>query len=230
MSDCTGTAATLTVFGESHGPAIGAVVSGLRPGTVIDEAFVARQMDKRRAKGKISTARTETDRVRFGIGRVPGPGDGHGPDPLIENENTRSGDYAKTADLLRPGHADYTAYAQVRRLSGRPGRRPFLRPAHRTVVAAGSISTKMLEDKGVVIATHLAKCAGVEDAPFSRDPETLLRQARQLNEKDFAVLDEVQGRGHDKGHRGGRRRGRQRGRRAGNRGAGPARRRGRTLL
>ena len=58
MSDCTGTAFTLTVFGESHGPAIGAVVTGLRPGTVIDEAFVARQMDKRRAKGKISTRPT----------------------------------------------------------------------------------------------------------------------------------------------------------------------------
>lgn len=193
MSDCTGTAFTLTVFGESHGPAIGAVVTGLRPGTVIDEAFVARQMDKRRAKGKISTARTEADRVRFVSGVYQGRATGTALTLLIENKNTRSGDYAKTADLLRPGHADYTAYAKYGGYQDARGGGHFSGRLTAPVVAAGSIFTKMLEDKGVVIATHLAKCAGVEDAPFSRDPETLLRQARQLNEKDFAVLDEVRG-------------------------------------
>ena len=95
MSDCTGTAFTLTLFGESHGPAIGAVVTGLAPGTVIDEKFIARQMDKRRARGKISTARTETDRVRFVSGVYEGRATGTALTLLIENQNTRSGDYQK---------------------------------------------------------------------------------------------------------------------------------------
>ena len=111
MSDCTGTAFTLTVFGESHGPAIGAVVTGLRPGTVIDEAFVARQMDKRRARGDgLSTGRTEADQVRLLSGVLNGCTTGTAIALMIENKAQRSGDYAKTQDLLRPGHADFTAY------------------------------------------------------------------------------------------------------------------------
>ena len=65
MSDTCGTSIALTIFGESHGPAIGATVTGLAPGVPVDEDFMRAQMDLRRAKGKISTARTEADEVRI---------------------------------------------------------------------------------------------------------------------------------------------------------------------
>ena len=62
MSDTYGKSVTLTIFGESHGPAVGATVTGLAPGVPVDMEFMRGQMEKRRAKGKISTSRTEAGR------------------------------------------------------------------------------------------------------------------------------------------------------------------------
>lgn len=62
------------------------------------------------------------------------------------------------------------------------------------VVAAGSIFTKLLQTKGVAIATHLAQCAGIDDAPFSGDPARLKEQLDALNAADFAVLDPLRAR------------------------------------
>ena len=78
----------------------------------------------------LSTARTEADAVEFLSGVYNGHTTGTAITLMVRNLNTRSSDYAKTADLLRPGHADYTAYAKYEGLSGRTGRRAFLRPHH----------------------------------------------------------------------------------------------------
>ena len=93
-----------------------------RQASPVDEARVAACMDKRRARGDgLSTARVEADQVQFLSGVVNGHTTGTAIALMIENQNTRSGDYAKTADLLRPGHADYTAYAKYHGFSGCPG-------------------------------------------------------------------------------------------------------------
>ena len=103
----------MTIFGESHGPAVGAVLDGLAAGLPVDEAAVAAAMDRRRARGDgLSTARTEADEVEFLSGVYRGKTTGTALTLMIRNQNTRSGDYAKTQDLLRPGHADYTAHAK----------------------------------------------------------------------------------------------------------------------
>ena len=108
---------SLTIFGESHGWAVGAVLDGMAAGVPVDEAFVAACMDKRRARGDgLSTPRTEADAVQFLSGVVNGCTTGTAIALMVENQNTRSADYAKTADLLRPGHADYTAYAKYHAL------------------------------------------------------------------------------------------------------------------
>ena len=113
MKNTFGSSVCLTIFGESHGPAIGAVLDGLCAGLPVDEAFIARQMDKRRARGDgLSTGRTEADQVRLLSGVLNGRTTGTAIALLIENKAQRSGDYAKTQDLLRPGHADFTAYAK----------------------------------------------------------------------------------------------------------------------
>ena len=193
MSDTFGKSITLTVFGESHGPAIGATITGLAPGVPVDEDFMRAQMDLRRAKGKISTARTEADAVRIGSGVTRGVTTGTALTLLIENTNTRSADYAKTADLLRPGHADYTAYCKYGGHQDARGGGHFSGRLTAPVVAAGSIFTHLLRQKGIVIATHLARCAGIDDAPFAEDPALLQKQAEALNRTDFAVLDAEHG-------------------------------------
>ena len=63
MKNTFGNSVSLTIFGESHGPEVGAVLDGLAPGLPVDTAFIAAQMDKRRAKGGFSTGRTEEDEV-----------------------------------------------------------------------------------------------------------------------------------------------------------------------
>ena len=103
MKNTFGSDLSLTIFGESHGWAVGAVLDGMAAGVPVDEAFVAACMDKRRARGDgLSTPRTEADAVQFLSGVVNGRTTGTAIALMIENQNTRSGDYAKTADLLRP--------------------------------------------------------------------------------------------------------------------------------
>ena len=131
------------------------------------------QMEKRRAKGKISTSRTEADAVRVLSGVYRGAATGTALTLVIENTNTRSGDYTKTEELLRPGHADYTAHMKYGGHQDARGGGHFSGRLTAPVVAAGSIFTKLLQTKGVAIATHLAQCAGIDDA---------------LNAADFAVL------------------------------------------
>ena len=147
MSDTCGKSITLTIFGESHGPAVGATVTGLAPGVPVDEDFMRAQMDLRRAKGKISTARTEADAVRIVSGVYRGVTTGTALTLLIENTNTRSADYAKTAGLLRPGHADYTAYCKYGGHQDARGGGHFSGRLTAPVVAAGSIFTHLLRQR-----------------------------------------------------------------------------------
>ena len=81
---------TITIFGESHGTAVGAVLDGLAPGIAIDEDFIASQMDKRRAVGSLSTARHEPDRVRIVSGVFNGKTTGTPITFIIENSDTKS--------------------------------------------------------------------------------------------------------------------------------------------
>ncbi|MEG1380608.1 MAG: chorismate synthase [Ruthenibacterium sp.] len=189
MRDTFGHAITLTLFGESHGAAIGAVLGGLAAGVAVDTDFMASQMDKRRAKGAISTARQEADSVKILSGVFNGITTGTALTLQIENKAAHSDDYAKTSGLLRPGHADYTAYAKYHGFQDARGGGHFSGRLTAPLVAAGSIFTKLFAAKGVTIATHLLQCAGVADAAFSADENTLKAQANALNHADFAVLD-----------------------------------------
>jgi chorismate synthase len=193
MSDTFGKAITLTIFGESHGRAVGATITGLAPGVPIDKSFMAAQMDKRRAKGRISTARVEADAVRILSGVYQGHATGTTLTLVIENNNTRSQDYEKTQTLLRPGHADYTAYARYHGWQDPRGGGHFSGRLTAPVVAAGSIFLHLLSKKGVVVATHLARCAGIEDDAFAADGETLRCQLDGLNSAEFPVLNAEKG-------------------------------------
>lgn len=193
MADSIGTAVRLTLFGESHGPAVGAVLEGIAPGTPIDEAAVADAMERRRAKGKISTARSEPDRVHFLSGVYNARATGSAIAFVIENTNTRSADYEKTPGLLRPGHADYTARVRYKGFADPHGGGHFSGRLTAPLVAAGAICAGMLRACGVHIATRLQACAGVHDTGEWAQGAALAAQLDALAQKEYPVLDDEAG-------------------------------------
>ena len=167
MKNTFGNAVSMTIFGESHGPAVGAVLDGLAAGLPVDEAAIAAAMDRRRARGDgLSTARTEADAVEFLSGVYEGHTTGTAITLMIRNLNTRSGDYAKTADLLRPGHADYTAHAKYEGWQDARGGGHFSGRITAASVAAGALCEEVLKGLGIRVYTHIAQCAGIDDAPL----------------------------------------------------------------
>lgn len=204
MKNTFGNSVAVSIYGESHGAAVGALLDGLPAGIPVDEAFLAACMDKRRARGDgLSTARTEADEIRILSGIYNGRTTGTAISLLIENQNTRSGDYAKTAALLRPGHADYAAFAKYHGWQDARGGGHFSGRITAGLVAAGGICLGALAGRGVRIGTHLARCAGIADTPFAAGdalgaaPQTAAARAaalaRQLDTLEsrtgFAVLD-----------------------------------------
>lgn len=193
MKNTFGTAFTVTLFGESHGPAIGAVLDGLAPGIPIDTDFIAFEMEKRRAVGRISTARQEADQVEFLSGVYNGFTTGTPLCCLLRNTNTRSADYTRTGQLLRPGHADYTARKKYLGFEDPRGGGHFSGRLTAPIVAAGAICRQILASHGITIGTHLAQCAAIYDAPLPASEPELTLALTQLNQRPFAVLDEAAG-------------------------------------
>lgn len=190
MKNTLGTNVAVTLFGESHGAAVGAVVDGLAPGVPVDEAFIGRQLSLRRPWGNISTARVEPDRFELVSGVFEGRTTGTPLCVLIPNTDVKSGDYAATRALARPGHADYTAYAKYHGFEDYRGGGHFSGRVTAALVAAGAVALTALRGRGVRIGTHIARCGGVADAAFSDDCGA---DIAALNEKVFAVLDEAKG-------------------------------------
>lgn len=188
MKNTFGNSVTVTLFGESHGPEIGAVLDGLAAGIPVDEAFIGKRLALRRPAGKISTARQEADPFRIVSGVFEGKTTGTPLTILIPNSDTRSGDYARGP--VRPGHADYTAHIRYQGFEDYRGGGHFSGRITAALTAAGAIALSALEGKEIRIGTHIARCAGIDDAPFSDDSEA---DIRKLNALSFAVLDERQG-------------------------------------
>ncbi len=175
---------TVTLFGESHGPCIGAVLDGLEAGVEVDEEFVNSQMEKRRAKGDISTKRKEADKVKFVSGVFQGRTTGTPIAVIIENENTMSKDYSKIKSLARPSHADYTGFIKYNGFNDYRGGGHFSGRITAPLVAAGAILIKYLMSKGIYICTHILECGGIRDREFGN----LEEDYQKLSDCDFAVL------------------------------------------
>ena len=148
MKNTFGNNISLTLFGESHGSEIGAVLDGLAPGIKIDEDLIRYQLSLRRPSGSISTARVETDNFRIVSGVFEGYTTGAPLCILIPNENTRSKDYSKTKDLARPGHADFAARCKYHGFEDYRGGGHFSGRITAPIVAAGAILISALREKG----------------------------------------------------------------------------------
>lgn len=179
----------LTVFGESHGEAIGAVLSGVPAGYKIDMDKVLVQMARRApGKDKTATPRLEKDFPEVKSGILNGVTTGAPIASVIENTNTKSKDYSNLLDTPRPSHSDYTAYVKYGGNNDIRGGGHFSGRLTAPIVFAGAVLRQILEEKGIKIAAHISSVADVNDKPFNPveiDDELI----SELNNSAFPLID-----------------------------------------
>ena len=189
MKNTFGTSVAVTLFGESHGAMIGAVLDGMAPGIPVDEDFIASRMALRRSVDSLSTPRREADEVKIVSGVVNGYTTGTPITFLIENTNTKSQHYDLLSEVARPGHADYTASIKYHGFADTRGGGHFSGRITAGLVAAGAVAISTLKRLGIRIGTHIAACGGISDRSFSN----VEADVQALCDLPFAVLDEAQG-------------------------------------
>lgn len=175
---------TIALYGESHCPSMGIVIDGLASGIKLDLEDIQLQLEKRKAKGKISTQRHEEDDFLITSGYFNGYTTGTPLHIAIDNKNMKSKDYHP--ELLRPSHADYTAYLKYEGYQDYRGGGHFSGRLTAPIVAAGAIAAQILRKKGILIGTHIKQCQDIHDREF-HDYE---QDIKTCNTLDFAVLDE----------------------------------------
>ena len=189
MKNSFGNNMTVTVFGESHGEAVGAVLDGLCPGLDVREDAIEALLARRRPSLETDTARVEPDNYRIVSGVFNGKTTGAPLCIVIPNENVRSGDYEY--GKARPSHADYAAFAKYHGYEDYRGGGHFSGRVTAALAAAGGVVLPALELVGVRIGTHILQCGGVHDDPFSEGVE---RELTELAKKTMPVLNEAAGR------------------------------------
>lgn len=186
MKNSIGESVILTLFGESHGEYIGAVLDGLAPGIKVDEEFIKSQLAKRRPQGGTDTARVEPDDYQIISGVFNGLTTGAPICLLIHNQNVKSEDYQE--QMMRPSHADYAAYMKYHGLNDYRGGGHFSGRLTAPIVGLGAICIKVLEAKGIKIGTHILRCGKVKDAQFV----DFGQEIDELNKKNFPVISSVE--------------------------------------
>ncbi len=186
MSSTYGENLRVTIFGQSHSPAVGVVIEGLPTGRPVDEerltAFLAR-----RAPGRNdwSTPRKEPDIPEFLSGLKDGLTCGAPLAAIIRNTNVRSGDYAPWSNTPRPGHADYTAAAKYGPARDAAGGGHFSGRLTAPLCIAGGICLQFLAKEGIRVVSRIAAIGNTEDEGELTDSTA---------EKDFPTVSDERGR------------------------------------
>lgn len=170
MSSVIGNKIRLSVFGESHGEAIGCVIDGLPAGVKLDMEKINKEM-ARRAPGrdKTSTPRKESDTPIILSGVLNGVTTGAPLAMEIKNSNTQSGDYKNLMTVPRPSHSDYPAYIKYGGNNDIRGGGHFSGRLTAPVVFAGAIAKQILEEKGIKIGSHISRVGNVFDSSFDKN-------------------------------------------------------------
>lgn len=192
MSSEFGKLLRVSVFGQSHGAAVGAVADGLPAGETVNPEELQRFLN-RRAPGRSAraTARRETDIPRFLSGLENGVTCGAPLCVVLENDDARSFDYERLKDTPRPGHADFTAYAKWHGAADLRGGGHFSGRLTAPLCAVGGIALQILARRNIFIGAHLVSVGGARDAAFPLYPDPALFHAAA--EKEFPVLDDAAG-------------------------------------
>ena len=190
MSSQTGKRITVSVFGESHGPAIGAVIDSPPAGINVDMDYISLQL-KRRAPGNSPTAtkRKEADMPEFLSGIKNGMTTGAPLAAIIRNTNTKSEDYSNLKIMPRPSHADYAAFVHYNGFNDISGGGHFSGRLTAPLVAGGSVLRLYLKNKGINIAGHILQIGKINDQCF--DPISFDSSlADRLSASAFSLIDE----------------------------------------
>lgn len=182
-----------TIFGESHGPAIGVVLTEVPSGIVFDEELIKAEL-LRRATGKnaLSTARKEKDQVEVLSGVFEGKTTGTPLCMIIRNGDQHSKDYAAIKDLARPGHGDYTGFLRYEGCNDYRGGGHFSGRLTAPLVAAGAVAKMILREKGVEIGAHIASIGGIRDDSLDMAKPDMPR-LRGVSGKEFPTLSDDAG-------------------------------------
>ncbi|MBC3887214.1 chorismate synthase [Acetobacterium paludosum] len=170
MGSTWGNKLKLSIFGESHGEGIGAVIDGLPAGIDIDLIRVQHELNRRAARGNpLATPRKEGDQVEILSGVFNGKTTGAPLAGLIRNENTRSGDYSKTKDLMRPGHADYASSIRYKGFQDYRGGGHFSGRLTAPLVFAGAIAKEVLRaiQPEISIGSRIVAIGGIKDGAIA---------------------------------------------------------------
>lgn len=182
-----------TIFGESHGLAIGCVIDGLPPGTELNLEAVKAEMQRRApGKSRLATARQEKDAFVIQSGFFEGRATGTPMCVLIPNSDQHSGDYSKLQNVMRPGHADYSGKVKYHGFNDYRGGGHFSGRLTAPLVFMGAVAKQILAKRGVSIGAHIAAVAGVKDKPFNPLGESA-ELFTELVQKAFPVLDDAAG-------------------------------------
>ena len=190
MKNTFGSAVTLTLFGESHGEWMGAVLDGVAPGLPVDENRIRSQLTLRRPQDETSTARREADAFSIVSGVYGGKTCGTPICLLIPNRAQNSADYQALRNIARPGHGDY---AQQQKYHGFQDARGGGHGSGRItapIVAAAGLLLPALEQKQICIRSHILRCGGISDRRFSAREAELREEMQRLKEQPFPVLEE----------------------------------------
>lgn len=166
MSFSYGEKLRISIFGQSHAEAVGVVIDGLPAGEKLDMDEILSFMARRAPGGRLTTPRHETDEPRIISGLVDGCTCGAPLTAIIENADTRSGDYAYLSDTPRPSHADYAAIMKYGKYHDIRGGGYFSARLTAPLCFAGAVAKGMLSKRGVELGAHLQSVGDVDDERF----------------------------------------------------------------
>lgn len=193
MSSLWNNRISISIFGESHGPAIGVIIDNLPPGEYIDIEELGRFM-KRRAPKKdgTTTSRSEKDMPQILSGVLNHRTTGTPLCAFIQNTDVHSGDYSNVSRLARPGHADYTGAVRYKGFNDVRGGGHFSGRLTAPLCFAGAVCGQILERRGIYTGAHIAEIHNIKDKPF--DNITVSRQdIIDVRYKEFPVINDKKG-------------------------------------
>ncbi|MCI9263842.1 MAG: chorismate synthase [Oscillospiraceae bacterium] len=178
-----------TIFGESHGPAIGVTLEGVTPGLEVDMELMGRELSRRAPKPDgLSTSRREADQVHILSGLFEGKTTGTPLTLVIQNSDQHSTDYEALRYTPRPSHGDYAGFIGSKGNLDYRGGGHFSGRLTAPLVAAGAVAKQLLAQQGVWVWSHISAIYGILDRAWE-DVEEL----KAIADKPFPVLDDARG-------------------------------------
>lgn len=190
MSGIFGLNIKMSIYGESHGKAIGVVLDGLPPGLALDEEAISREM-ARRAPGQsaLTTARKEKDAVEIQSGFFNGYTTGTPLCARIANSDQHSKDYSILKDKMRPGHGDYAGYVRYQGYNDYRGGGHFSARLTAPLVFAGAVAKQALAQYGITVGAHILRIHDITEPGFNLlgESEATLKA---IDAKSFPVIND----------------------------------------